>query len=86
MAKLRSVHQCANGGNPTRLALTCNLEKVKAMRCFWEMKFEPEVSMQIVPHRYVISKQSLKLSEEPAGGGKTHPFFFLSNSWQNGHI
>lgn len=46
MAKLKSVHQNANSGNLSKVAITCNVEKVKTMRYFWEMKFEPEVSMQ----------------------------------------
>lgn len=32
----------------TKLALFPYLEKVKTMRCFWEMKFEPEVSTQLI--------------------------------------
>lgn len=47
MAKLKSMHQSANSGNLRKVEVTCNhVEKVKTMRCFWEMKFEPEVSMQ----------------------------------------
>lgn len=46
MAKLKSVHQCTSSRNMTKLALFPYLEKVKTMRCFWEMKFEPQVSMQ----------------------------------------
>ncbi|XP_026169070.1 myosin light chain kinase 3 isoform X2 [Mastacembelus armatus] len=43
MAKMKSVHQCATGQNMTKLAFSPHLEKVKTMRCFWEMKFEPEL-------------------------------------------
>ena len=32
----------------TKLALLPYLEKVKAVRCFWEMKCELEVSMQLM--------------------------------------
>lgn len=47
MAKLKSMLQSANSGNLSKVEVTCNhVEKVKTMRCFWEMKFEPEVSMQ----------------------------------------
>lgn len=46
MAKLKSANRRANSGNLSAMAITCNVEKVQTMRCFWEMKFEPEVSMQ----------------------------------------
>lgn len=47
MAKRKSLHQCASTGNTSRLAISPNLEKVKTVRCFWEMKIEPEVIAQI---------------------------------------
>lgn len=48
MAKLKSVHNGANSRNMTKLALFPYLEKVKTMRCYWEMKFDPEVSMLLM--------------------------------------
>lgn len=49
MAKRKSVHHCACTGNTSRLAIIPNLEKVKTVRCFWEMKTEPEVITQYNP-------------------------------------
>lgn len=49
MAKRKSVHQCACTGNTSRLAIIPDLEKVKTVRCFWEMKIEPEVITQHNP-------------------------------------
>lgn len=67
MAKLKLKHQSANSGNLSKVAITCNVEKVKTMRCFWEMKFEPEVS----PQEQICSISIFSISESPAGGSKT---------------
>ncbi|XP_054623335.1 myosin light chain kinase family member 4-like isoform X2 [Dunckerocampus dactyliophorus] len=42
MAKFKSVPQCVNSRNMTRPAFFPDLEKVKTMRSFWEMKLELE--------------------------------------------
>lgn len=49
MAKCKSVHHSACTGNTSRLEIIPNLEKVKTVRCFWEMKTEPEVTIQYNP-------------------------------------
>lgn len=48
-AKCKSAHHCACTGNTSRLDIIPNLEKVKTVRCFWEMKTEPEVVTQRNP-------------------------------------
>lgn len=63
----------------TKLALFPYLEKVKTMRCFWEMKLEPEVSTQFMNKKmYSSSWRIIVFCDEfystgaPAEGSKSY--------------